>query len=162
MTTHETINMAFISKNELLAAVVCLILLLIVLVLWRKRVKSIPPPPPPPKVPSLPTTGPYLESSNTTDGPRRFDLNPNGTIIGRSPENDLVITKDFANWETVSQRHAWIYRWVDHWIIEDINSMNGIQVNGKRTGHNLLRDGWQLDIGGVEFVFRAAIEETEQ
>ena len=106
--------------------------------------------------------GPYLEDASATGDVRRFGLKSGGTTIGRSPENDLVITKNFPNWETVSQRHAWVYQWVGHWIVEDIGSTNGIQVNGRRTGRNLLRDGWQLDIGGVEFVFRAAAEEAEQ
>ena len=137
-------------------------LLLTILVLRRKRAKPIPQSPAPPAVPSPPTTGPYLESVRTADGPRRFDLKPDGITIGRALENDLVISQDFPGWETVSQRHAWVYQWANRWIIEDINSTNGIHVNGKRTGRNLLRDGWQLDIGGVEFVFHANTEETEQ
>jgi hypothetical protein len=145
-----------------LVAVICLVLLLIILVLRRKREKSIPSSSPPPAVPSLPVTGPYLESASITGDRHRFGLKADGVSIGRSLENDLIITQDFPEWETVSQRHAWIYQWVDHWIVEDISSMNGIQVNGRRTGRNLLRDGWQLDIGGVEFVFRATTEETEQ
>lgn len=83
-------------------------------------------------------------------------------MIGRDQETDLTITQDFARWETVSKYHARIYRLTDHWIVEDLNSMNGVYVNGKRTGRNLLRDGWQLDIGGVGFVFRARTKETEQ
>jgi hypothetical protein len=149
-------------------AMICLIpllflgLLLTILALRRKRAKPIPPSSAPPAAPPPPTTGPYLENAHTTDGPRRFGLKPDGVTIGRAPENDLVITRDFSGWETVSQRHAWVYQWTDHWIIEDIHSTNGIHVNGKRTGRNLLRDGWQIDIGGVEFVFRANVEETGQ
>jgi hypothetical protein len=156
------------SENGLVIAGACLILLLflslalVISVLRRKRAK------PPTTVPSAPATpprratGPYLESVHTTGSDRRFALRPEGVTVGRSPENDLVITQDFPGWETVSQRHAWIYQWVNRWIIEDISSTNGIHVNGRRTGRNLLRDGWQLDIGGVEFVFRANAEEAGQ
>ena len=153
--------MTFMSENGFLVAVVCLILLLVILVMRKKWTKSTPPPSPPSIVPPPLVTGPHLESASTTSNPRRFGLRSGGVTIGRSPENDLVITQDFSDWETVSQRHAWVYQWAGHWIVEDINSMNGIQVNGKRTKRNLLRDGWQLDIGGVEFVFRATTEETE-
>ncbi len=157
MTVNEI--MTVMPKDGLVVAVVCLVLTLIVLIVWRKRAKSTTLSP---TVPALSTTGPHLESTSTIGDSRRFGLKPGGTTIGRSTENDLVITQDFPDWETVSQRHAWVYQWVDHWIVEDIDSMNGIQVNGKRTGRNLLRDGWQVDIGGVGFVFRAAAEETEQ
>ena len=98
----------------------------------------------------------------TPDAPRRLGLKPEGTTIGRAPENNLVITSDFPDWETVSKHHARIYQQDQHWIIEDTNSMNGVYVNGKRTGRNLLRDGWQLDIGGVEFIFRANGKEAER
>jgi hypothetical protein len=146
-------------------AATCLILLslpiLLIALALRRKEKKKPKPTPTPAAPP-PPTGSYLESVRTAGGPRRFDLKPDGATIGRAQENDLVITQDFPGWETVSQRHAWIYRWADRWIIEDVNSTNGIYVNGKRTGRNLLRDGWQLDIGGVEFVFRANTGETEQ
>jgi hypothetical protein len=152
------VGVTFISNNGLLAAAICLIpllilgLLLIPWILRRKKPRPVPTPPPPTP------TGPHLESVGTPDGPRRFNLKPEGTTIGRAPDlssNDLTITQDFPRWETVSHRHARIYQRDDRWIVEDNNSMNGIYVNGRRTGRNLLRDGCQLNIGGVEFVFRA-------
>lgn len=135
-------------------------LLLGFLVVRRRRPKA--PPPPTPSAPPPPPTGPYLESVRTPGSPRHFGLEPNGFTIGRALDNDLVITQDFPGWDTVSQRHAWIYRWAHNWVVEDIDSINGIYVNGRRTGRNLLRDGWQLDIGGVEFVFRANKGEAER
>ncbi|MCP4542048.1 MAG: FHA domain-containing protein [Chloroflexi bacterium] len=149
-------------KEILIPAVGLILLLLIILVLWRKRAQATSSSPHPSTAPPLPVTGPYLESASTADDQHRFGLKPGGITIGRSPENDMIITQDFPDWETVSQRHAWIYQWIDHWIVEDVSSMNGIQVNGRRTRRNLLRDGWQLDIGGVAFVFRETTEEIEQ
>jgi len=103
-----------------------------------------------------------MESVGTPGGPRRFDLKPDGVTIGRAPENDLVITQDLAGWETISHHHARIYQQEGLWIIEDLDSMNGIYVNERRTGRNLLRDGWRLGIGGVEFVFRADTGEASR
>jgi len=143
-------------------AVICLIPLLILgllLIPWalrRKRPTPLPPSPPPAP------TGPHLESVGTPGGLRRFDLRADGITIGRAMENDLVITQDFPAWETVSRRHARVYQQAGRWIIEDLNSMNGIYVNEKRTGRNLLRDGWQLGIGGVEFVFHAGTGEAQR
>jgi pSer/pThr/pTyr-binding forkhead associated (FHA) protein len=39
-------------------------------------------------------------------------------------------------------------------IVEDLGSQNGIRVNGLITHRNLLRDGYRVAFGGVEFVFR--------
>jgi pSer/pThr/pTyr-binding forkhead associated (FHA) protein len=146
------------SQSWPLTAGVCLVPLLLLgllLILWilRKRTRPTPPPPPGP-------TGPYLESIGAPGGPRRFDLTPEGVTIGRATENSLVITDDIPGWETTSRHHARIYEQAGSWIVEDLDSMNGIYVNGKRTGRNLLRDGWQLSIGGVEFTFRAGTGEA--
>jgi len=145
-----------------LAMLICLAPLLILgllLILWILRRKRRPPPPPPPPPPPLPIA-PHLESIGTPGGPRRFDLKPGSVTIGRATENDLVITQDFPAWETVSRRHARIYQRGGSWVVEDLGSMNGVYVNEKRTGRNLLRDNWRLSIGGVEFVFHASTGEV--
>jgi hypothetical protein len=167
---RSPINQAivFLSTNRVLAGAICLIplfilaLLLVILALRKGKTAPTPSllstPAAPPTIPA----GPYLESIHTAGGPRRFGLGPEGITVGRDRENDLVITQDFSRWETVSNYHARIYQLAGHWIVEDIDSMNGVYVNGKRTGRNLLQNGWQLDIGGVGFVFRARTEETGQ
>jgi len=149
----------------------CLGLLLlfpILFVLWvlkrvrRRRERAEPTPPPPP---SPPPAGPYLETVDAPGGPRRFDLKPDGVTIGRAPalpNVDLAITQDFPGWETVSRRHALVHQQAGRWIVEDLDSMNGIYVNERRTGRNLLRDGWRLGIGGVQFVFRAGTGEAQR
>ncbi len=149
------------------ALLVCLVgplLILIVTLLWgwkrgRERPGKQPPPSPPP--PPSPLAVPYLESTTTGGAPRRFNLKPGGMTVGRAAENDLVITPDFPEWETVSKHHARIYRREDVWIVEDLGSSNGVYVNGRRTGRNLLRDGWQVDIGGVRFTFRETSHSRE-
>jgi hypothetical protein len=156
----------FLSTNRVLAGAICLTplfilaLLLVILALRRGKTAPVPSPPPTPVAPPTISAGPHLESTHTAGGPRCFGLRPDGITVGRDRENDLVVTQDFSRWETVSNYHARIYQLAGRWIVEDINSMNGVYVNGKRTGRNLLQDGWQLDIGGVGFVFRARTEET--
>lgn len=144
------------SKNPAWVAVICLFPLLIlglVLILWALRQRK--PRPVPPPVPG----GPYLESVAPPGSPRRFYLKPDGVTIGQAPDNGLVITQEFPGWETVSRHHARIYEQAGRWIAEDLKSTNGVYVNGRRTGRNLLRDGWQLGIGGVDFVFHASAGE---
>jgi hypothetical protein len=154
----------FLAENPLLAVAICLIpmlivgLLLILGVLWRKK----PQPPPASQPPPPLSTDPYLESIGTTGQARRLHLKPDGVTIGQAEENDLVITQDFARWETVSRRHARIYVQGNRWIVEDLHSMNGTYVNGRRTGRNLLCDGWRLSVGGVEFAFHTGTGEDRQ
>jgi len=148
-------------KNGPVIAGGCLVLLVLLvgvaLILWalrRKGPRAVTPPPPPAPA------GPYLESAGPAGSPRRLYLKPEGVTIGRGSENDLAITQDWPGWDTISQQHARIYEQAGRWIVEDLHSMNGIYVNGGRTGRNLLRDGWRLGIGGVEFVFHAGTGEA--
>lgn len=137
-----------------LAGAVCagaLVLLLVTaLLFFRRRPKPRKPTRPLPPVPPSP---PWLEAM-VAGRPRRWPLEKDSMTVGRAPENDLVIPPELAGWETVSRRHARIYRQGENWIVEDLGSTNGIYVNGRRTGRNLLRDGWRLGIGGVVFTFR--------
>jgi len=128
--------------------------ILLLRITWLKRHRPRPVEPSPP-------AGPYLEGSTISGELRRFVLKPEGFTIGREPDNDLVITEHFPGWETASRRHARVYCQAGRWIVEDLNSMNGIYVNGKRTGRNLLYSGWELRIGGVAFTFHAGTGEVE-
>ena len=62
--------------------------------------------------------------------------------IGRMPDNSLQIDN-----LAVSARHAKIYWDKDHYVIEDLGSLNGTWVNGQRVGKATLRDGDQIAIG---------------
>lgn len=153
------------TNNWPMAGIVCLVPLLILsllLILLRGRKKKPTAPPSTPGPPGPAVLGPHLESMGLSGGPQRFTLKPEGFSIGRGMENDLVITQDFPAWETVSHHHARIYRQIGQWMIEDLNSMNGVYVNERRTGRNLLHDGWQLGIGGVQFVFHTGTGEAQQ
>jgi len=150
-----------LAKNGPVIAGGCLVLLVlfvgIALILWalrKKRPRVVTPPPPPA------SAGPYLESVSPAGSPRCLYLKPEGVTIGRGPENDLVVPQDLPGWDTISQQHARIYEQAGRWLVEDLHSMNGIYVNGRRTGRNLLRDGWRLGIGGAEFVFHAGTGEA--
>ncbi len=144
--------------NLSLAGLVCLIPLLFLLLGLRILRQKIARPAAPPAIPTVP----HLESVGVSDGPRYFDLQPGGSTIGRGSESDLVVNQDFAGWEMVSRRHARIYRQAGYWIVEDLGATNGVYVNGKRTGRNLLHDGWRLGIGRVEFIFHVGIEEAQR
>lgn len=100
-----------------------------------------------------PPTQPYLTLADEPSS--RYLLQAGQTSLGRSEENDLVIDEKFPNWATVSRRHAVIMQQGEDFYIQDLESRNGIRVEGRATVKNLLRDGWQVSIGGVEFVFHS-------
>lgn len=129
------------------AAVLLVVVALAAVLLLRRRRGPRKPTRP------LPPAPPWLEAT-VAGRPRRWPLEKESLTVGRSPDNDLVVTPEFAGWETVSRRHARLYRRGDDWIVEDLGSTNGIFVNGRRTRHNRLRDGWRLEVGGVAFIFR--------
>ena len=54
-------------------------------------------------------------------------------VIGRQPDSDFVIDE-----RTVSRRHAAIHREGYAWVVEDLGSMNGTRVNGRRVGKRTL------------------------
>ncbi len=72
-----------------------------------------------------------------------------------------MVTSEYPGFETVSQAHARIYYERGQWRIQDLHSTNGVYVNGARTGHNALQDGWQVRLGTVELVFYAGVGEAQ-
>jgi len=70
------------------------------------------------------------------------------TSIGRTPDNDLQIDAKY-----ISRHHAVILAGPAHTIIEDLNSTNGVMVNGRRIARQTLKDGDQVTIGRSEYRF---------
>jgi pSer/pThr/pTyr-binding forkhead associated (FHA) protein len=77
-----------------------------------------------------------------------------GVTLGRSEDNNIVIQDDLA-----SRHHAAIRWWDDGYVLVDLESKNGIFVNGQRiaTPH-LLRPGDQIQIGRALFLTKAETE----
>lgn len=71
------------------------------------------------------------------------------TTIGRTADNDIPI--DAHN---VSRHHAVVLETAGHFVVEDLNSTNGLQVNGRRVVRQALADGDRLTIGKTDFIFR--------
>jgi type II secretory pathway predicted ATPase ExeA len=69
-------------------------------------------------------------------------------VIGRSNANELAILD-----KEVSRRHALIDCIGGVYVVEDLNSKNGIRVNQKRRTRALLRSGDIISFGQVDVVF---------
>jgi len=96
----------------------------------------------------------FLERLGEGEGPRIYALHRPLVAIGRSADADIRIASEIPGAFTVSRRHAQIRREDVDYIVEDVGSTNGIRVNGLVTHRNLLRDGYHVAFGSVEFVFR--------
>lgn len=70
------------------------------------------------------------------------------TTIGRTPDNDVQLDASF-----VSRHHAVILASPRTTLIEDLNSTNGVIVNGRRVTRQALHDGDQIAIGMAQFRF---------
>jgi hypothetical protein len=69
--------------------------------------------------------------------------------IGRSSENDLVISNP-----EVSRHHASLRRAQGAWFIQDQNSRGGTYVNDQLVSATRLNSGDQITIGDTTFIFR--------
>jgi pSer/pThr/pTyr-binding forkhead associated (FHA) protein len=75
------------------------------------------------------------------------------TTIGRTSDNDLQIETKF-----ISRHHAVILAGPNYTIIEDLNSTNGVLVNGRRVTRHTLKDGDAVTVG--RSLFRFAVRPT--
>jgi hypothetical protein len=82
-------------------------------------------------------------------GGRRLVVAPEGAVIGRSRDCDVVL--DDAG---ISRRHAHIHPTVQGWAIEDLGSTNGVLLNGELLrGSRPLQLGDRIELGTTEIVF---------
>jgi hypothetical protein len=109
----------------------------------------------------FPSAEPYLEPTPTAGNPAmawlvmqdadatKVGLNKTASRIGRRQDNDIVFSND-----SVSGHHAEIHMARDgSFTITDLNSGNGVLVNGKRVTQSSLRDGDIVELGEVGFRF---------
>ena len=73
--------------------------------------------------------------------------------LGRGAENELVLA-DFS----VSRRHAALRREAEGWVVHDLMSTNGVQVNGVAAKRARLRAGDRLKVG----IFELVLEEVPE
>lgn len=69
-------------------------------------------------------------------------------IIGRAPDSEIHVDSRF-----VSRHHAQIVSSDEGCFVEDLNSTNGIMVNGKAVKKQLLDDGDIISVEDNEFVY---------
>lgn len=75
-------------------------------------------------------------------------VSESGAGIGRDSGNHVQLSCP-----EVSKRHALLQHTQQGWRIQDLNSRNGLFVNGKRVAEAILKDGDQLLIGPYVLIF---------
>lgn len=81
---------------------------------------------------------------------KEFELSRPQMIIGRTDENDIVV-----NHRSISRNHAKVVREPEtgRYTISDLQSSNGVRVNGQDYGKVELRRGDVIDLGHVRLRF---------
>ena len=85
---------------------------------------------------------------------QEFPLDKAAVVIGRTDENDVVV-----NHRSISRHHAKIVRENGHYHVVDLQSANGVRVNGEEYGKVELRRGDHIDLGHVRLRFVAPGED---
>lgn len=82
-----------------------------------------------------------------------YPITAEETLIGRNPTTDITLLDD-----GISREHAIILYDAenDSYLLEDLQSTNGTQVNGKRVRSVTLADGDELRVGRTLFRFSRA------
>jgi predicted component of type VI protein secretion system len=82
-------------------------------------------------------------------GGKRLLVPPPGAVLGRSRECDVVIEDS-----GVSRRHAEVRPAAEGWTIADLDSTNGVRVNGRAVRHRQpLELGDRIELGSTEILF---------
>jgi len=88
----------------------------------------------------------FVVSSNFAG--REYVLDKPALVIGRTKDNDIVIDH-----RSISRHHAKIVHEGGHYNIVDLQSSNGVRVNGEDYGKVELRKGDLIDLGHVRMRF---------
>jgi hypothetical protein len=80
---------------------------------------------------------------------RTWPLSKEAVVIGRMEGCDVILADP-----GVSRRHAEIRREGDEWVMIDLGSTNGTEINGKRVNRHRLTPGDRLVLGETTLEFR--------
>ncbi len=90
----------------------------------------------------------WLEQTNGPAAPREFLLQKVDTIVGRSSNCDIKIDTS-----EISRRHMLVKFEDGEFIVKDLDSHNGVFINGLKVHSASLRDGDSIQIGNVLLLY---------
>jgi len=83
---------------------------------------------------------------------KEFKTDQNEIIIGRDPGSDIQIDNI-----AISREHARIVKGPNDYFIEDLNSINGIFIDGRKFNKKFLKTGDEIVIG--KYTLQIVLEE---
>ena len=83
--------------------------------------------------------------------PHEIALVHDDAVMGSGTECDVILRHP-----SIAPRHARVQWRKQGYILCDLQSRTGTSVNGRRITENLLKDGWRVRLGEIEFVFYEA------
>jgi pSer/pThr/pTyr-binding forkhead associated (FHA) protein len=90
----------------------------------------------------------FLEQISGPGSPQDHVLIADETVVGRSPQATISIAGNGMSRQHVASRKAG-----PEYGFEDLNSANGVYLNGVKTHAAVLREGDLLQLGDTAFVF---------
>jgi len=90
-----------------------------------------------------------LHQESGPDAPRDFLLSKDEETVGRSTEATIQIDAS-----DLSRKHMMLYRDGELYCCRDLESRNGVHLNGTLIASATLHDGDVLQLGSVVFFFR--------
>jgi DNA-binding NtrC family response regulator len=107
-----------------------------------------------------------IEYDRPMEPAARYALaNVDKVVVGRGAERRFrisqveglrVLSLEFPD-RRMSSRHARIERAMGQWLLVDMESKNGVSINGERTQRAHLADGDYIELGHTLFSFRSAL-----
>jgi hypothetical protein len=96
---------------------------------------------------------PYLEFEKTG---KKFYLTRDAQTLGRASDCQIKIAANLPGADTVSYHHARLLKRDARWVVldggnDEMPSLNGVLVNGKRTIENYLNEGDVITFGEIKF-----------
>ena len=85
-----------------------------------------------------------------------YPLPEPGTTIGRDEENHVRLDHPM-----VSRRHCAIHAKDGMWLIKDLSSTNGVELNGTLVGNAVLKTGDAIGIGPFYLIFEIAADGAD-
>ncbi len=92
---------------------------------------------------------PRLERIDGDAGPTLIELSAQPLIIGRSASSDVVLDN-----ASLSRAHVRIAQLDQETVLTDLDSRNGVFLNGLRVHSAVLRDRDTVQVGSVVYLFR--------
>jgi hypothetical protein len=90
-----------------------------------------------------------LELTEGSSAPKRVELQGDELVLGRGELSDILVDS-----EEVSRHHARFVRVDDEYQVQDLESRNGVYLNGLKVNLAILREGDELQFGDLVYSYR--------